>query len=174
MFACTYCGRTPPAVTLEVDHIHPSSKGGTDEHENLITACFDCNRGKGDVELGDAVIVTANPEKLKLQRERAEQLLEYNAFCFEQRQEQERLAEMVSNHWLTLKGYDPEKYILTEDRLISLRRFIERLSVVEVLDAVDIAWSNKPGSARYDNSTWKYFCGVCWNKIKQQGGTANG
>ena len=45
---CQYCGRSPPAVILEVDHIIPISSGGTDELSNLITSCFDCNRGKGD------------------------------------------------------------------------------------------------------------------------------
>jgi hypothetical protein len=33
-------------VTLEVDHIHPRSKGGTDHPDNLVTACWDCNAGK--------------------------------------------------------------------------------------------------------------------------------
>jgi len=46
-FTCQYCGRKPPDVILEVDHITPASKGGGDEPENLITSCFDCNRGKG-------------------------------------------------------------------------------------------------------------------------------
>lgn len=32
---------------LEVDHIIPISKGGTSDMGNLITACFDCDRGKG-------------------------------------------------------------------------------------------------------------------------------
>jgi hypothetical protein len=45
-FTCQYCGRRPPTVVLEVDHIHPRSKGGTDDSLNLITACFACNRGK--------------------------------------------------------------------------------------------------------------------------------
>lgn len=31
---------------LEVDHIIPKSKGGKETINNLITACFDCNRGK--------------------------------------------------------------------------------------------------------------------------------
>lgn len=44
---CQYCGRSPPAVELEVDHRVPISKGGTDEMSNLRTSCFDCNRGKG-------------------------------------------------------------------------------------------------------------------------------
>lgn len=45
-FTCQYCGKKPPEVSLEVDHIVPRSKGGSDDDGNLITACFDCNRGK--------------------------------------------------------------------------------------------------------------------------------
>lgn len=50
-FRCGYCGRTAPDVTLEVDHIEPRSKGGKDDEENLIAACFDCNRGKRAMSL---------------------------------------------------------------------------------------------------------------------------
>lgn len=52
-FTCQYCGQTPPTVILEVDHINPRANGGTDVVINLITACFDCNRGKADKKLGD-------------------------------------------------------------------------------------------------------------------------
>jgi len=45
-FTCQYCGKRPPEAVLEVDHIFPKAAGGTDANENLITACFDCNRGK--------------------------------------------------------------------------------------------------------------------------------
>ena len=45
-FTCQYCGRRPPEVVLECDHIHPQSKGGKDDLLNLITSCADCNRGK--------------------------------------------------------------------------------------------------------------------------------
>ena len=46
-FTCQYCGRKPPEVQLEVDHIVPLAKDGTNDEINLITACRDCNRGKG-------------------------------------------------------------------------------------------------------------------------------
>ena len=47
-FKCAYCGATPSeSVVLEVDHIHPVADGGTNEINNLVTACWDCNRGKG-------------------------------------------------------------------------------------------------------------------------------
>lgn len=47
-FRCRYCGRRPPEVTLEPDHLLPVALGGTNALANLITACRDCNRGKGD------------------------------------------------------------------------------------------------------------------------------
>ena len=50
-FKCQYCGKTPPEITLEVDHIKPKIKKGTDDINNLVTACFDCNRGKSDKDL---------------------------------------------------------------------------------------------------------------------------
>ena len=49
-FTCKSCGARAPDVELEVDHIIPVSKGGTDNESNLITKCKDCNRGKSDKE----------------------------------------------------------------------------------------------------------------------------
>ena len=33
----------------EVDHSNPVSRGGTDYLRNLVPACIDCNRSKGDL-----------------------------------------------------------------------------------------------------------------------------
>jgi uncharacterized protein YozE (UPF0346 family) len=45
---CVYCGHSPKSngTTLEIDHIHPVSKGGSNKPDNLQTLCFECNRGK--------------------------------------------------------------------------------------------------------------------------------
>lgn len=45
-FACTYCGRRPPEVSLHVDHVQPVTLGGDASLDNLATACRDCNLGK--------------------------------------------------------------------------------------------------------------------------------
>lgn len=50
-FTCQYCGKSAPDVRLEVDHIKPVSKGGTDDLSNLVTACEACNKGKSNKEI---------------------------------------------------------------------------------------------------------------------------
>lgn len=41
---CLWCGR--PATT--VDHIIPSSKGGSDTPQNLLASCSECNTKRGN------------------------------------------------------------------------------------------------------------------------------
>lgn len=46
-FKCKYCGRSSnDDVVLHVDHILARSHGGTDDLDNLITSCKECNFGK--------------------------------------------------------------------------------------------------------------------------------
>jgi 5-methylcytosine-specific restriction endonuclease McrA len=45
-FTCQYCGATDKA--LDCDHVVPLSRGGITHEHNLVTACFPCNRSKGD------------------------------------------------------------------------------------------------------------------------------
>ena len=47
-FRCLRCGATAKTTTLEVDHIVPRAKGGTNDERNLQTLCYECNRGKRD------------------------------------------------------------------------------------------------------------------------------
>lgn len=52
-FRCRYCGRAAEdAIILHVDHVIPRSKGGSDSVDNLVTACAECNLGKGASLLG--------------------------------------------------------------------------------------------------------------------------
>jgi len=51
-FTCQYCGRKAPDVMLQVDHKVSRADGGSDELNNLVTACIACNIGKGQESLG--------------------------------------------------------------------------------------------------------------------------
>lgn len=50
-FTCRFCGKQAPETALEIDHVKPKSAGGSDDYANLVTACVDCNRGKGDRQI---------------------------------------------------------------------------------------------------------------------------
>lgn len=52
---CQYCGGKPPEVVLQLDHVYPVSLGGTNAIDNLLTACRDCNLGKGARDPGLAM-----------------------------------------------------------------------------------------------------------------------
>lgn len=50
-FTCKQCGASPrkkQSIIIEVDHIMPVSKGGTNDKSNLQTLCDVCNAGKGN------------------------------------------------------------------------------------------------------------------------------
>ena len=48
---CTYCDseHTP----MEIDHIHPHSKGGSNRVSNLALACHECNQKKGNLLISE-------------------------------------------------------------------------------------------------------------------------
>lgn len=45
-YTCGYCSTR--GGRLECDHIIPHSRGGSDDDDNLVTACLPCNRSKRD------------------------------------------------------------------------------------------------------------------------------
>ena len=46
---CACCGKKLTTKTMTMDHIIPISRGGTNEAENLIALCEDCNKEKGNI-----------------------------------------------------------------------------------------------------------------------------
>jgi 5-methylcytosine-specific restriction endonuclease McrA len=59
--ACAYCGKKD--VPLQVEHIHPRAKGGTNRVANLCLACEPCNRKKGTQDIRD--FLSGQPDLLK-------------------------------------------------------------------------------------------------------------
>lgn len=49
-YACVYCG---DGGILHCDHVVPVARGGSNEIENLATACAPCNLSKGDKLLSE-------------------------------------------------------------------------------------------------------------------------
>ena len=155
-FSCQYCGATPPKVILEVDHIDPVALGGGDEMDNLITACFPCNRGKAANEL--TAVPQSLADKAAETAEREEQLAGYQAILRAKRERLEDDTWAVFAHW---RGQEET----TQSRFQSVKRFVDLLGLDEVLDAVDITLAARIFS---EGREFRYFCGVCWKKVRDE------
>ena len=52
---CAYCGTT--GVPLNIDHIHPRSRGGSNRVSNLVISCVPCNEKKSDLPVEEFLSV---------------------------------------------------------------------------------------------------------------------
>lgn len=48
---CWYCGKQIEPQRLTRDHVFPQSKGGSNDMDNIIMVCKNCNSSKGDMDL---------------------------------------------------------------------------------------------------------------------------
>lgn len=155
-FRCMYCGAHPPEAMLEPDHIKPVAAGGTNAMDNLITACFACNRGKAARSL-DAVPQSLADKAADVQ-EREAQIKGYEAAMSAKRKRLDRDAWSVMN--ILLPGADSA----SRDWMNSMRMFLDKLGLHEVTEAMEIALAKGYYSTE---KTWRYFCGICWNKVRK-------
>lgn len=156
-FVCQYCGSHPPLIILHVDHIIPVSKGGKNDMDNFITSCSDCNLGKSNVSLKD--IPKSLKEKSVEIAEKEAQVKGYYDIIEAKRQ------RVYEQSWQIAVVLDPDaENGFDKSWRKSIERFIEQLGYHEVLDAMEIASSK----IRNNHYAFKYFCGICWNKIKQE------
>lgn len=70
-FICQYCGAKGG---LHCDHMQPITRGGTDDIENLVTACLDCNLTKRNKTVAEflagnswiSYLVKHQPERVRI------------------------------------------------------------------------------------------------------------
>lgn len=157
-FACQYCGATPPAAVLEIDHIHPVSKGGENGIDNLITACFDCNRGKS------AGLLTSIPQSLTDKAELlAEKMAQLKAFERSIRAKRKREEGLIDEVEQVFRGHF-DGYHFNQRFRESVRLFLQHLTVFDLMDAMNRACCR----IKRNEDAIKYFCGICWGKIKER------
>lgn len=156
-FTCVYCGKTPPSVILECDHVIPSSKGGEDIMDNLVTACFECNRGKAARSLDDVPKVLLGGLD-----ERKERLLQMKAkmeLVKEERDFEEACVDQIAQQWMTSGGLDS----LCRESVTLIRRFIRKLSMEEMMQAAETS-TRVFGKSEYRQQ--RYVATVLWNLLR--------
>ncbi|MCP5245714.1 MAG: HNH endonuclease [Burkholderiales bacterium] len=162
-FKCQYCGSTPPSVVLEVDHINPVSNGGNNDPINLITACFDCNRGKSNGLLNS--IPESVVDKSELITEKLEQVKAYERLIKSKKRYEEKQIDEVQNTFnMYFEGYSFNKKFRE-----SVRLFVQKLPIDSVTNAMQVA-CYKFQSSNDPNRATRYFCGICWREIRDSKG----
>lgn len=165
-FTCQYCGAVPPSAVLELDHITPVASGGGNEQGNLITSCFDCNRGKSDGSL--AVAPESIQQQMEETRERQEQFAAYGRFLMRQRMKLAKTAREIAAYWCSQIFGEEANLTLKENSLRSIRIFLKKLAAPVIYEAIDIAISKFADEDRISEDQFRYFCGVCWKTIRDR------
>ena len=156
-FTCQYCGSQPPDVILHVDHIIAVANGGQNDMENLVTSCSDCNLGKSAVPLD--MVPQSLEDRAAEAEERQAQVEAYAIQLQELRDAFENQCWQVAE---VLKKGASDGYSRSNFRSITM--FCKRLGFPETLNAAHIADNAVPFER---GRRFKYFCAVCWNRIRE-------
>lgn len=137
-FTCQYCGKSAPDTVLEVDHIIPVAKDGTNNITNLITSCFDCNRGKSDRTLTENQTVKAQKQeldKLNKRKEQLEMMAKWRISLLDiEKDEANKIMELVNAE----SGVNRS---LTDDGIRSMIKLIRKYGFEETLESSIISFN---------------------------------
>ncbi|MFC1713629.1 HNH endonuclease [Candidatus Poribacteria bacterium] len=163
-FTCQYCGRKAPDIILQIDHIEPVSKGGTNDILNLIASCKDCNAGKSDRRLSENAVIDKRRQQLEELQERKEQI----EMMFEWQKSllnlDDEVVDRLADYWSELvPGYS-----LNENGIRGLRKLKTKFSIEEIMEAM------KTAADQYltyeDGVLAKHSVEMAWGKV---GGICN-
>lgn len=158
LFTCQYCGKTPPAAVLEIDHIIPVSRGGVNSDDNLITSCFDCNRGKG----ADGLEVSPEllQKKAEMLAEKEAQIKAYNRLAKSKRKREDKSIDEIQDEF---QFTNPGREFTPAFRESIRSQFLPYFDSGKL----SFAMSKACGVTKNSRDCIKYFCGICWNMRRE-------
>ena len=164
-FTCQYCGRMAPDVVLEIDHINPINNGGTNDILNLVTSCFDCNRGKGKRKLSENSEIKKQQEQLKLLNTKREQLklmIEWKKEIENFENEQIKIIESLFE--------DAAKINFTNKGKETIRKAIKKYGFDEVYESTKISIETYliEDEKESINKAFNYIVRICSNRKYQK------
>lgn len=161
---CRYCGASAPEVKLTVDHVTPTTLGGTDEPSNLVTACEPCNGGKSATPPDAALVADVASDALRwsaaIHAAAEDMLVDLQA--------RDIARALFDEKWLDWT-YGPDnnrqQVARPSDWAQSVDAFIAAgLPLPVILDCVDTAMRNQKVKP---DSTFRYVCGIAWRKVAE-------
>ncbi len=163
-FTCQYCGGKAPDITLQVDHLEPVSKGGTNDILNLITSCKDCNSGKSNRRLSDTSLLDKQRQQLEDLQERKEQIEMMFQWQKSLTNLDDQVIDQLSEFWNELTV----SYSLNDNGKRGLRKLLRQNELSEVMQAMKIAAEqyleyDDEGNPTQESveKAWKKVGGIC-------------
>ena len=170
-FTCQYCGGKAPDILLEIDHIIPVSKDGTDDILNLITSCRDCNSGKSNRQLSDTTVIDKQRHQLEDLQERKEQIEMMFQWQKGLLELDDEVVKQLSDFW----SEQVENYSLNENGVKSLKKLRRRFSVGEIMEAMKLSTEQYLAYDENDSPiqetverAWQKVGGICNTKKLQK------
>lgn len=152
-FRCQYCGRSAKDVPLHVDHKKSVKDGGTNDPSNLITACVECNLGKGSRSLLEQVIDSQNEVKEFY----SEKLKELDAGYEDCLKLNEKVTEI--QRFLQAEIPDGDGWMFRWDELLRQYDVATIYEAVSFLNSTHIAIGIRSDTSRY----WRKLNELCRN-----------
>ena len=151
-FTCRYCRETEGK--LVVDHVLPVALGGSDDADNLVAACHDCNAGKASTSPTEAMV-----DDVKNSDARWADAIKRAA----------EIKAAEDNDFSIYMGAFAESWPRYRDKNLpsgftaSIRSIYDAgLPAEKMQHAVDVAMDAPAVVDRF-----RYFCGVCWRQVRE-------
>lgn len=159
---CRYCGASAPEATLTVDHVLPLALGGTDQPNNLVAACKDCNAGKSSTDPDAQIVADVREVDLRF----AEAMFRVSIDRATTRQERAEYADDFLETWESWTwGNNKNPFPLPSNWRVSVQRFYDLgIDIEELQDMALVALTNE----RLDpHDTFRYFTGCAWRAVAE-------
>lgn len=151
-YTCRYCGRQSDSCPLVIDHVIPVAQGGTNDPENLVTACHDCNAGKAARTPTQAA--PTEQDRLRLAQERSEQVRAFEA-AREAMAAREELRQLVVNLWCDIRQQDA----MDSGTLNTIAIYAEQHGIERVAKWITLA-EMRLGPSASDGKIGRYVSGI--------------
>lgn len=157
---------------MTVDHVTPTTLGGSDDPSNLVAACASCNGGKSATNPAAAVVADVAEDALRWQRA-------IKAVADQRSADRDAAAETARrfrDNWMF--QYERHHHVKCDDHAPDWCAFElpsnfagtigellgAGLTTDDLIEAIRQTW----GQDFRIRSLWRYFCGVAWNMVTAQ------
>jgi hypothetical protein len=158
-YTCRYCRSTDN--TLRIDHVIPVALGGTDNPDNLVAACIDCNAGKSSISPDQAQVAAVNEDALRWGAAMKQALANHSLKIAAH----EKYSDDFLEYWSKWHGPGDKPLPLPDDWRNSLIRWNELGVTSDHLQYATHRAMDKPNLL--NTEVFRYFAGVIWRMLDE-------